>query len=668
MPTSTITIQITGTPNVDDRLNLNYSDFLGSFTVYTVFKTTRTGAKQTTINSNINNQRVLLGQSLTVDYNQFGEYQIDLSGLDLIIIKRLDIAGYFDDAEIVGSWGNIVSIVNDVSDLPISATNLDYITHGSDNCNKVLLEITTNKQASAISIGGVSTNVVTNPFTVEAARGFSGTFTVYSSGESATFLYKTPNKFFITEIQQAYNPNGYIATVKVDDNSSFLDNITPLLTYSINGVNYQNSSSFSNLLPGVYTFYVRDPYGCTKSRVYEVIDNSQTFAVPDYFDFPEVNSIHFALQQPGARKNYKNTLSYEEKGYNQCDFKQIFLSTVNETLQFQTSRTDNVMVLIDKNGNEIPVVIDKKTNNINQFDSRDGQLYKFDDNFIGVYMNGGDVYDPTTVGITDTVIDDNLFFKTVPNWYSTGNFLTIGDLGTYQITGFLYVEEIGARVAKTSFREPNLATFEEIITINFNYQPYEVYEPFIDTSLLSGCYQLKLETTHEGVTDTWLSEVIEIVNEAPEKTHEFYYYNEDSNEVNYSTGIQHHLILPFIDNSGFDPSNENQVIRIDTTINNIEGQVTDQEIFYLNRIPGTMLRKIVRMCACDYVEINGASYSDLSFESEKIGNTNLYDITITAKPSEKQFVSNSGRRVVTNIESAGFILTSEGEGFIKHGN
>src|SRR5690606_34895616 len=61
------------------------------------------------------------------------------------------------------------------------------------------------------------------------------------------------------------------------------------------GANFQSSNVFTSVLPGEYTMYIRDQYGCTISEPFTV--TLQTVRPPAYREIPRSNSFGWYERQ-----------------------------------------------------------------------------------------------------------------------------------------------------------------------------------------------------------------------------------------------------------------------------------------------------------------------------------------------------------------------------------
>ena len=91
------------------------------------------------------------------------------------------------------------------------------------------------------------------------------------------------------------------------------------LLYSLDGVNYQQSSIFNNLAAGDYTVYVKTPDGCEVQEDVYIDGNEPAFFIsaPDYIYLctDELAYIYFEVNQPIVDININGTAGYTPPQY-----------------------------------------------------------------------------------------------------------------------------------------------------------------------------------------------------------------------------------------------------------------------------------------------------------------------------------------------------------------
>ncbi|MFL1896778.1 hypothetical protein ACJRPK_13815 [Aquimarina sp. 2-A2] len=603
------------------------------------------------------------------DYNARGGTTFELdnsnSGYTLLTITALDTENLYDNAySTAGTAVTIESIVNTPAADTLKLVSHNYSTSSNQPCYLVDLNITMNKPAGTVKIwsstGSYRTiNVTTNTFTINDYRGTKLTLEFYDGGAFRQY-FLPPNRYEIPEVEQRLTPNGYVAEAKVSKHG-----LSPLslgLRYSLDGVTFKTSPSFDGILVGDYTMYVQDDFGCNQNLNFSIVDDeSSAERLTPYFLYPELNSISLAIQKEKQYKNFDNTLSVEEEGLNFKDFFHLIEKNDVVRCQFRSTYDDYQLKMKDCQGTEVLVPVEKVSNNTNIFDSRDGLLKIYNDNYVGVYLDGGKTYD---ANLNATGFSG--YSKKLPPYYKNNGFIKLNNIGWYQITEIFFDEEVSAYVALTNYRADSVSQDFVIVTYNYNQLPYEVYEFEIDFTSYEGIYYLQLDVTGFGETFCLISERLD-VREKHERVFEIRASNTENNRVNYQTGIQHLLRLPYVRQKTIAPETNVEINRTDSKITHLNGEVTDNYSFEFMPIPGAMIRKLSRILVLDRVFIDGKNYIQPEFDSEPLGSTNKYDLTVTMKPNTNLFSSGSQRRVANNIETGGFLQISEGGGFLKHG-
>ena len=210
-------------------------------------------------------------------------------------------------------------------------------------------------------------------------------------------------------------------------------------------------------------------------------------------------------------------------------------------------------------------------------------------------MRGGFFYDKEFGGNEIGVNDYN---GSLPSFYEKNRLIKLADLGWYQIQDIIYDETISSWVALTNYRTDSIPNgfFKKIITLNYHQLPYEVYEFDIDFSSYEGIYQLSLvvKDDEENIVKEYYSEPIE-VQESYKNVFEIKASNTENNEVNYQTGIQHTLRLPYVRKQTVAPESNVEINRTDTRITHIKGGVIDKFNFEFQPMQGNILMKLARI-------------------------------------------------------------------------
>ena len=238
-------------------------------------------------------------------------------------------------------------IITDYTGGSFSIDNTSFSSFSSDPGNYVNVSVETNVLASNFTSPVSYSGNMDNPFVFSWMRNQSILIECDNgSGLSATLTIQTPSFFDISNRNVVINQSPFGANVTINLNSA------PDLTieYSLDNVTWQSSSSFSGLVSGNYTVYVRDQFGYVQS--FALIVGANNINVP-YFYISKANSIRFAdritFGTSGNYKNDENTLSFEafakDKRLAHKEY-QLFNSSDIITTQFDSNYTNHIVKII----------------------------------------------------------------------------------------------------------------------------------------------------------------------------------------------------------------------------------------------------------------------------------------------------------------------------------
>ncbi len=156
------------------------------------------------------------------------------------------------------------------------------------------------------------------PVTVSAASGFDAY--LWSTGQtSPSVVIGTPGDYWLEVVKnfpegpcvQRYDfvvepvPIPQITAVSPDDWTDDRNSISVKMSddgpylYSIDGIHFQESNHFGNLLPGAYTIYVRDLYGCYQDSIDTYLLNYPRFFTPNGDGINDYWQVKHAPLEPG---------------------------------------------------------------------------------------------------------------------------------------------------------------------------------------------------------------------------------------------------------------------------------------------------------------------------------------------------------------------------------
>ena len=568
--------------------------------------------------------------------------------------------------------GKVTVDINNVVVTPaidISSVNI-YGVSGSE-CSLVDIEITTSVQADEIT-SPVILPVSTNPFTINnISRDIVNDILINvnnTTSSDAFSIYVPPINGSYFSVNVVNTPSGGTVTVMP------INNRPPYFTieYSIDGVNYYNTNSFSNVPQGSYTAYVRDSLGCETSFPFEVTDFAPNVTErSSYFKVSEQNSL-ISVKREGIDnitvfKNPTNTLSFEEEtSINLRDFKQLYSTTDGLTTQQYRSNYNNVEVkLINCEGTETLLTPTQKTSNFDVTDVRDVSLIGVSyegSQYVGLQYKTGNTYDPITLNINGSY---NLGAN-IPDFMNIDDYIQVQGAGWFKVIDVGYYEAIQTLILQSlvsSFPLPMGQTKKG--TAIYDILPYEVYEISFDTNTLSGDYYITYNATdieYENVSERteWFN-----VSDNQRDTYVLDYSNSVNNETNYSTGIVNKIRLPYEVKLTLIPNDEQDVYLTDTNAVSIESSYRSFYSLELKNLPSNMVRKIGIILTNDRLFINGMSVlKNGEIEQERIGVTNTYKLTVQFVRSDYASVSNSSDGSIVLPNSNAIRLTGDNVGIL----
>ena len=262
---------------------------------------------------------------------------------------------------------------------------------------------------------------------------------------------------------------------------------TTPLEYALDDGPWQSSNIFGGILTGLHVFKVRDKFGCSISKNFEIYDS--TSIEPEerevYFTVSEYNSLSFYRDDRhgvSVRKNYGNTPSFKEAVGIPKTARFCFPMTSSIATKFNSSYPLHNVTLHKWDGTKQDIPFLMIQENLGVTERVDCKLFPIQEvlstieggsvvinNGIGIYFDGGNKYEPQT----STIIDDSPYTSGLPPWAKKGNNVAVQGLGTFEILDTeLYNEDRGV----TYFRiEGTLTEQAGIIEAKFDRHPYNVF-------------------------------------------------------------------------------------------------------------------------------------------------------------------------------------------------
>lgn len=299
----------------------------------------------------------------------------------------------------------------------------------------------------------------------------------------------------------------------VIENTNPILGVSPL-EYSIDnflassGSNYQTSNAFPGVLPGKYSLWIRDIYGCAVSKKFTIEELQDAIETenPRFFEINKLNPLIFSEYvefNEGVKKNFDNTLSFNELSGIKNDIAQSFNEKDRVGIQFKSSYPYHIITLHDCTGTRFdlsPVMVQENLGSQEKVDCKFFQI----DGKTAVYFDGGNEYEPNTT----TVIGASEHTQFTPDWVQTGQIVTIDTLGTFTIDETGYSEDLARGYflinAMTSLTEGK-------IQVARNVQPYNLFEFYFNISQITNTARIVIEkgfAFDQIDGDAWLSELI----------------------------------------------------------------------------------------------------------------------------------------------------------------
>jgi len=630
MAYSKITIQFNVVPSENDLIQINETSL--GLNLYETFKEERLASGQVSLpvfypDDGFHPDRYIgyvsnfYRSAFNLDYNSTSLFTVTIvngpvnSGIGTVVITANYAGAIF--SVLSETIDATITIENEAAIPEIHITDVDLSEASTNKCQNVSVTVETDILAVKILSPVVVNPNTNNPFSFDWVRG--QTFNVVvedSNGKQSTQSVTTPSVLTADNFSITANnsPNGGTAVIIPSGLTGLV------LEYSLNNIDWQSGNVFSGLEVGSFTAYIRDNYGCSTSKPF-VIDE---FSISDpYFYISKSNSLRFAERVEWNDitifKNDENTLSCESDVKLPYKEVQDFKTEDVITTQFRSNYSSNIVKTIDSLGVEINVPIYKKSNNIGIKDKRQAIKYNLGNSKTGIYFSAGNTYDFDTNVVNGSYVLNG----GVPEWGRIGNYLQI-DSAWFEIEQIIYDESKTADVLVIS----NVYTGVDssiIVGSVYNRDNYEVYE-FINNMVdfEDNLFRVQINATNELFPDIeYLSEEIN-VSDNVEDLLEIRYKNESNTDVNYSTGIEHLIRVPFNKIVG-QYDEESETYKTDTTSKLLSADLYEVDEIILEPNTKEIWRKINIALTHEIVVINGVSYvKNASFNTEPLGETNLY--------------------------------------------
>lgn len=612
--------------------------------------------------------------SFNLDWNG-GNFNITRVG-NVVFIKSLvnsihfdNFRAYYPSSHIFPEEINIDVIFEIIqTEEGLNIINSNYEISNLNICQNVKLVIETDYLAdeivSPISLTGNSSN----PIEIDLIR--AQTINLHLKRNVSDNVYEVSN--YSLQLPSFLDANNFNLNITPSPSGSTVvidvqNTIGLYLEYSLDNSNWQTDNFYNGLSEGNYTVYVRDQFGCVKSKDFSLSSSS---IYSPYFDISKSNSFRFAYRvdfnDAGNYKNDENTMSCEadvKLAYKQI---QLFQSADIITTQFKSNYSLNKAWVVKEDGTLVVVPVIQKSNNIGLNDLRDAMKTDLGEGKTGIYFLSGNVYDFAT-GI-DTG-EDYTFNGTLPYWAKSGNYVRV-DMAWYLIENIIFDELKNAEMIVISNNYSGIDTACIAGSI-YNKFDYEIFEFTIDlVDYLDEQIRVKIEATDSNFeTVTLLSELIDI-KVKQSGTVEINYWNDDNTDVFYQTEIKHKIRV-LLDSKGGVQDNSNEILKTDSTTILINSQLFEVDEFKFDPLTKELWRKLQIALSCKNVIINGVGYvlAESGLETEgPLDKTNLYVLKAKMIKTGGVFKSTSDGNFEYDYSGVGIpgLIDTGGNSFIKY--
>ena len=588
--------------------------------------------------------------AFNADYNSASLFDVIIISSTEITIEHPDF-GFFDAGNVLNFTSGAVTISGVVDTADPTLINITDVSFSEaiNACQDAQLDITTDVLAVKYKIDGGSDIVNgSNPFNFEQIRGAFITLEVENAeGNTINQNIQVPKALSVssTVVTVVNSPSGATVTTVVSNSDGLV------LTYSLDDITYQSSNSFGGITEGNYTSYIKDQLGCS-IQVDFVVEAFEDGGIGVEFPIANIpsksNSIRFARRVTHENcsnyKNDENTLGCELPFIqNPRQVNQLFQDCDVVTTQIESNYATIVPTVIQLDGTETTIPLNKKTNNIGLKDKRDSIKYSLGDGQAGIYFTSGDTYD------FDTDIQNGTYVLNggLPSFGFIGSYIILNSIW-FQVVDIIFDESKNAEVLVINDNYIGVPVTVIVGSI-YNLKDFEVYEFVIDM----GNYPDQLIQVNITETDTrtdfpdiiFLSEILDI-KERHENTVEIVYFSDINTDIFYSTGIINSIRIPieYVE-GGFEDDTEAE--KTDVNVYPINAEIYETDTFHFQLLSKQLMRKVMQALAHKFVTIDEVSYvKESSPNMTALTGTNLYRLSAPMTKAESVYTSQGTGEVL----------------------
>ena len=612
------------------------------------------------------------GESEAIEYEAV--FNIDHNFAGLMTISRvtnvvtIEIDSGWDFQNFSTDTG-ATEVITGETGLDFNLISASLQVHPTDPCNYVDVDVLMDAQADSYILGSTApVPVATNPFTVSIPRLIMRSLKVRKAGSADVDvgveqwgIYKFYFRKVVVDNVVNINvvPNQFSgATVTVvvwynGQNTHQPENIT--LTYSLNDIDYQSSNVFTGQVNGSYTMYIKDNFGCTVSKDFEVTDSGTR---EEYFSISNVNSINFSKDevwdglQNGIHKNEDNVLSLTEYGKKQTyDERLIFRDDDLVRIQFKSNYENHDVEIYDCEGDltSAAISVTKMSQNLNLFQKLDCKIDTisgYGSGVAGLYFDSGQVYNEASVPIGNYTLNGNL-----PDFAQVGVFIKLSggspaQSGVYEIKDLIYDSTLDKRLIIFDYNYVDTPGMTIQVEAYYDLIPFEIYEFDVDMSNVlvhspDKDFRVKIQASDNSFdTINYYSEYITLVPDDDYAINNYVaiqYYNENNRDIFYLYGITHFIRAEVLNVSTL-IDDDNEIVKGDFTTYISESTVHNGIEISFREVTHKVMLQIVLALSSENLFINGIGYiKSTGLDVSQVENTNLYLIKAQLLRTGKNF-------------------------------
>ena len=397
------------------------------------------------------------------------------------------------------------------------------------------------------------------------------------------------------------------------------------LEYSINGIDYQSSSTFEINSPGDYTAYVRDKFSCLKQKNFTIQESEKR---QNYLNISKANAINFVqvkeLDNVDSFRNEDNLFQYENLVNFPYSENLLFNKKDKPALQIKSNRDKLQVFLRYEDSQTEEILMYKKSNNLNVFSKLDCKVYSYMNSKLAIYFDSGNEYDENGDVKSEYELNGNL-----PIFAKIGGFIEVGGFGLFEVSNIILDSSINKKVV--IFEETYVGeAVDSVATSIYDLLNYNIYEHYFNlTNLKDGLYDIYIKASDSDNNNVleYLSENIHVLDEHY-GTLSIHYYEDNNKDLFYQYDLINQLRVEYSDITRFNVE-ENEININDNIANSIKSSLNFGDRFLFEDLTTKQLDTMSIALSSESVFINGIGYiKNGSLNIEKQERTNIYSLEV----------------------------------------